>query len=280
MRPTRQAVPPSPYASWRYDVRSEPRFGFDWHYHPECELVLIREGSGLRYVGDRIEPYGPGDLVLVGGNMPHTWESESAGRHRAVTMMFRRDAFGPGLFDSPEFQQVKHMLDRSAWGLRFEGSGVADVADAIVAADDLDAARRSVRLLEILVSLSELGSDTLATRSMETGVDAAARQRVDLVVGLIHRDYAEELTVAWAADLVAMTPDAFSRFFRRHVGLTFTDYVNAIRIAAACHRLSEGDASIGAIASDCGYQNLSHFNRRFRLRTGMSPREYRRRFHR
>lgn len=279
MRPTLQAVPSSPHVSWYYHVRSEPQFGFDWHYHPECELTLIVEGSGVRYVGDRVEPYEPGDLVLVGNDIPHTWESQSAGHHEAVTMQFQHDAFGEGLFDSPEFGQVKQMLARSEAGIRFDGQGVGAIAEAIVTAGDLDPARRSVRLLEILVSLSELSSDTLATRSVETCLDAAARRRIDLVVGLIHRDYAEELTVGWAADLVAMTPDAFSRFFRRHVGLTFTDYVNAIRIAEACRWLVESDARVGDIAAACGYQNLSHFNRRFRLRAGMSPREYRKRFH-
>ena len=75
-----------------------------------------------------------------------------------------------------------------------------------------------------------------------------------------------------------MTPDAFSRFFRRNTGRTFGAYVNDVRLARACQRLIEDDEPIGDISTGCGYQNLSHFNRRFRLKTGMSPREFRRHF--
>jgi AraC-like DNA-binding protein len=75
-----------------------------------------------------------------------------------------------------------------------------------------------------------------------------------------------------------MTPNAFSRFFRRSTGRTFGDYVNDVRLAQACRSLIEEDAAISEIAAQSGYGNLSHFNRRFRARTGMSPREFRRHF--
>jgi AraC-like DNA-binding protein len=279
MRPSRESVPSSPYLSWHHNIRREPRFAFDWHYHPEYELTLIVSGSGRRYVGDRVDEYAPGDLVLVGAETPHTWESGEAAWHEAVTLQFQHDVFGAGLFSRPEFQRVQRLLDRTALGLRFTGAGAEDIATVMLGLSDLDPARRSVRLLEILVSLSELDAAALATHSLITRVDAAARRRIDLAIGYVHRDYAGEVSVRRAAALVSMTPDAFSRFFRVHTGRTFTDYVNDVRLAEACRRLvEEEDSAIGDISAGCGYQNLSHFNRRFRLRNGMSPREFRRHF--
>lgn len=278
MRPSLERVPSSPYLSWHHGVRAEPRFAFDWHYHPEHELTLIVAGSGRRYVGDRVDDYEPGDLVLVGALTPHTWESGPAGWHEAVTLQFQHDAFGEGFFGRPEFQGVERLLAHAAHGLRFTGAGADAVAAGMVGIGGRDPAQRSVRLLDMLVSLAELPAETLAARSLMTDVDPSARRRIDLVIGMVRRDYAEAVTVARAAAMVAMTPDAFGRFFRRHTGRTFTDYVNDVRLAEACRRTVETDAPISEIATGCGYQNLSHFNRRFRTQTGMSPREFRRHF--
>lgn len=94
MRSSLERVPASPYSSWHLGIRAEPRFAFDWHHHSECELTLIVAGSGRRYVGDRVADYRPGDLVLVGAHTPHTWESDAAVWHEAVTVQFLHDAFG------------------------------------------------------------------------------------------------------------------------------------------------------------------------------------------
>jgi AraC-like DNA-binding protein len=78
-----------------------------------------------------------------------------------------------------------------------------------------------------------------------------------------------------AAAQVHVSPAAFSRFFRRSLGKTFTEYVNDLRCAEAANQLRRSDKPIAALAQDCGFSTLSHFNKQFLLRYEQTPRHYR-----
>jgi AraC-like DNA-binding protein len=106
----------------------------------------------------------------------------------------------------------------------------------------------------------------------------AAARRIDRVLGWVHRELGRELTVAEGARLAGVTPAAFSRFFRRQVGKTFTSYLNDVRCSEAAVRLRWSDDAVSAVAIQSGFSTLSHFNRQFRLRMKATPRQFRRRF--
>ena len=78
-----------------------------------------------------------------------------------------------------------------------------------------------------------------------------------------------------AARLVHVSPAAFSRYFRREVGKSFTRYVNDMRCSEACLRLRGSNKAVAVIAHECGFATLSNFNRQFRVRTGLTPRDFR-----
>jgi AraC-like DNA-binding protein len=274
VRPSLELVPTTPDASVTCNLRREPSFGFDWHYHPEAELTLIQSGSGRRFVGDAVHDYGPGDLVLIGGGTPHTWESTSEGRHEAIVLQFR----SPLLLDVPELSAVRRLIDTAVVGLAFAGPAAAAVSEQIVGLRDVPPARRLIGLLAVLVALCDVPHQTLASRTLVEADDPTARPRVRQVIGYVERSFAGQVSAAEAARLVAMTPNAFSRFFRRSTGRTFGEYVTDFRLARARRALIDDDTSVSVIAAGSGFANLSNFNRRFRAKTGMSPREFRRRF--
>lgn len=47
-----------------------------WHYHPELELLHIEQGSGTQFVGDSIQHFNSGDVLLIGSNLPHYWRCD------------------------------------------------------------------------------------------------------------------------------------------------------------------------------------------------------------
>jgi AraC-like DNA-binding protein len=274
MRASLEHIADTQDASWRCYLRREPAFPFTWHYHHEYELTLITGGDGTRFVGDSIEDYQPGDLTLIGPDLPHTYASTPGERgHEAVVVQFRSDFLGAGLFARPEFAAVAALLERSARGLRFED---AEPLNELLC---LPPAERTLSLLGTLVRIAASpGARPLASAHYRPALNLAAGERIDAVMRLLHDRYAEPLPLAAIAAAAHMAPAAVSRFFRRTTGATITGYLNALRVNAACRLLVDTDRRIADIAAECGYHNLSHFNRRFRALKRTSPRDYRARF--
>lgn len=258
-------------------VRREAAFDFAWHFHREYELTLITEGSGRWYVGSAVERYGPGDLVLLGPELPHTFASDpSAGTAAASVVQFRHDFLGADFFGLPQFRSVAGLLARSVRGLRF--TGVPDEVRHTLATR-LPVLPAAAQTLELLRTLDRLTADAVATAITGPGYDpapsTAVRDRVDAVCRHLQRHHTRPVRLADVAALVHMSPTSLSRFFRRAMGRTLTDHVNRLRVETACALLTGTAWPVTDIAARSGYQNLSNFNRRFKELKGLSPTQYR-----
>lgn len=263
-------------ASFLCRRRTDSRFGFAWHYHPELELTLIVRSRGRRFVGDSIEAYDDGDLVLVGSNLPHTWSSDPSrkGRHEAVFCQFPRE-----FLKSPELSAAQRLFDRSSRGLRFTGRTQRAVARQMEELERLQGLRRLAGLLEILDQLARsTESRPLSGRGYVPSVRSGDADRIDRVCRFLNGRFAEGVTLAEAASVAHLSIPAFSRLFRRATGRTLVAYLNELRTGLACRELMETGRAVSDIAYDVGFNNLSNFNRRFRALKGLSPREYREAF--
>ena len=259
-------------------VRDE-ELDFCWHYHPEYELTLILESSGKRYVGDSIRDYHAGDLVLVGPNLPHTWKSNPGAKSKAVVLQFSRDCLGKGFFDLQEMRTICNLLDESKWGIKFEIDEHRGIYDDVVNIVSLDRDQRVLRFLEILVALSALNKKhTLSTRIFEKPMNKGEQVRIEKVLRFINDNFSRSISLGEVAALSNVSKSHFGQFFKKVTGSNFVCYVNDIRISRACELLSESDEQITKICFECGFNNVSNFNRQFLRRKSMSPQKYRKMF--
>jgi AraC-like DNA-binding protein/mannose-6-phosphate isomerase-like protein (cupin superfamily) len=259
-------------------VRRQEAFGFGWHYHAEYELVLITEGSGTRYVGTTVEPYQPGDLMLLGPDLPHTFSSapHPTDMAEATVAQFRHDFLGTDFFALPQFRAVQALLDRSARGLLFTHAP-APARRLLTGLPRLaDSAAATVALLDILNQLArKTGSAPLTGPGYAPTPDTEARRRIDDVCRHLQQVHTRPVELCETAAIAHLAPTSLSRFFHRTMGRTLTDYVNQLRVETACRLLITTELPITEVAARSGYQNLSNFNRRFLRLKGMSPRDYR-----
>ncbi|MEU6655687.1 AraC family transcriptional regulator [Streptomyces sp. NPDC046900] len=257
-------------------IRRQEVFDFAWHHHREYELTLITEGVGTRYVGTTVERYYPGDLVLLGPDLPHTFASEPyEGMAEAAVAQFRYDFLGTDFFALPQFRTLAGLLARSALGLHF-GSVPGEVHALLTQLPCLDAAAQTVALLD---TLRYLAADATAMPITGPGYapapSTAVRDRIDAVCRHLQQTHTEPVHQEQVAALVHMSSTSFSRFFRRAMGRTLTDYVNQLRVETACSLLTTTSLPVTEVAVRSGYRNLSNFNRRFRELKGLRPTEYR-----
>jgi AraC-like DNA-binding protein len=259
-----------------------PAFSSGLHRHGHFELTWIQRGQGLRWVGDSVEPFFDGDLVLVGSETPHLWASrgvQSPHGCAATVLQFPPDWLQRcGL---PELRAVAPLLAHTAAGVEVQGNTRAEVQDLLGRLPGATAQRRVAVLIEVLGCLLAGTADLRGLSASLPATPVAAlrvgpsSQRVDRVLGWIEVHLAEELSVEDAASVAHVSPAAFGRFFRREVGKSFAAYVNDARCGWAALRLIQGREPIADIAQACGFPTLSNFGEQFRRRFGMAPRDFR-----
>lgn len=271
---------------WSFLVfeRRDPSFSLNWHYHPEFELTLIVDSCGERLVGDSIEQYSPGDLVLLGPNLPHSWRSFSTAsdrkHHRAVVAQFRENCFGESFFQAPELNEVARLLAQATRGLSF-GNTVAGrkVASNLAQLPAVPPARQLVILLSTLVDLAaEKDCSKLSSGGPHAAHQPTASRRVNGICEYLETHYRQDLDFTTLSTRLHMDQASLCRLFKRATGRTMTEYLNEIRVAAAAQLLVNTDDTLIDICFQVGFGNYSHFSRQFKRLKGCSPQSLRRQF--
>ena len=261
--------------------RHKTEFTYPLHQHKEFELNFIERGKGVRrIVGDSVEEIGDYELVLIGGeDLEHVWEQGRCNSKdiRETTIQFSGDIFGDGLLSKNQFASIRRMLKRADHGLAFSLPSIMKVYSTL---DTIaNESERFVQFLKFMYILYELSvSDEariLASSSFAHTERSTESRRVQKVKQYINDHYNEPLKLADLADLVGMSPVAFSRFFRQRTGRTLSDYIVDIRLGFAARMLVDSSRNISEICYECGFNNLSNFNRTFKAKRNYTPRDFR-----
>ena len=258
-----------------------PRFSCPYHRHPELELVAIDASGGRLVAGDHVGAFAPGDLFLLGPDLPHIFQNtaiETGGGARALVVQFRQDFAGPGLFALPELKPVRRLLQAAHRGLVIGEPLRSRLRATMEGIHGAPGGKRVCLLLEALVDLA--GAIRWTKPLASAGYDPASvptEGRMADVLACIQEGLAEELTIADLARLAGLSPNAFSRWFRQQTGRTCIDLINSLRIREAVRLLDETSASVTEVCFSCGFGNLAHFHAEFLRRIGCPPGRYRRR---
>lgn len=264
--------------------RRKTEFTYPLHSHSEYELNYIENAEGVRrIVGDSVEVIGKYDLTLIAGtDLEHVWEQHNCKSKniREITIQFSSDLFFGNFIHKNQFASIRTMLNNAKKGVNFPMEAIMRIYPVLdrLAAEE-EGFYTVIKFLTLLHELSVGGNyRTLASSSFAHIDDSSDSRRVSKIYEYISRHYQNPIRLEELAGLVGMTPVAFSRFFKLRSGKTVTNYILDIRLGYATRLLLDTTHSISEICYECGFNNLSNFNRIFRKKKDCSPKEFRENF--
>ncbi|TZF86030.1 helix-turn-helix transcriptional regulator (plasmid) [Pedobacter sp. BS3] len=259
--------------------RVKKEFNFPLHYHEEFELNLIVNAQGAkRIVGDHIEVIDDMELVLVGPNLPHAWFTHECKSEciTEITIQWHRDLIDEKLLKRNQLHFMKKMFERSAKGITFSRETIESIAPRILSLDKKSGFDSVISLLLILHDLStSRGMSSLSDAGFTEANVSYSSRRIDKAFDYMNTNYDKPIVLKDVAKLVNMTEVSFSRFIKKRTGVTFIDSLNEIRLGHATRMLIETTHTIAEISYNCGFNNISNFNRIFKKKKGCTPTEFR-----
>ena len=243
-----------------------------FHYHPEIEMLYVIKGYGSSLIGDHVGEFRTGDLIILGENLPHDFNSDIA-VESAMTVV----QFNPSLTKSfPEMSLINELVEKTKFGMTY--TDISDeIRDKLINFTKADSASQFIDLLYILNYLTQSNSSKVISSISftEQQIGKHNYERLNNVIDYINNNLSRRIELTEIAEHSCMTPPSFCRWFKKSMNISFINYVNKCRIEATCRALLNTKKSISEIANGCGFESFSNFNRTFSKHKGMSPREYR-----
>lgn len=265
--------------------RHKKEFTYPIHNHSVYELNFVENAKGVRrIVGDSQEVIGDYDLCLITSpNLEHVWEQNECHSDdiREITVQFDFSMSDETLFGRNPYASITRMMQEAKKGLSFPLQAIMKVYGMLDTLSSVKDGFYAVQqFLTILYELSRCeNARTLASSSYAKVTVEDDSRRILKVKNFISKNYMDELRLPELASLVGMSSSAFSRFFKLHTGRNISEYIIDLRLGYAARMLVDTAKSISEIGFDCGFNNLSNFNRIFKKKKGCSPSEFRESYH-
>lgn len=253
------------------------------HYHPYYEINWFITGNGERFIGQNITKFSNRDLTLIGPDLPHQFKSKNSYKNKnskfhVIVLQFHPYVFGNEFISREEMVVLQAFLERAKRGLVF-GNEVKKKAGILLQKLLIENGFKGIvyfiQLLELLCNtkrfqyLSDFAWNQLPSEN-EKG-------RTNQIFRYIFERYTDNIKLSELAEIAGISNSAFSHYFRKKTGKTFSTFLNELRISHATRLLRETDKKVIEICFESGFNNMAYFNRVFKQTHKINPREYRKR---
>ena len=253
-----------------------------WHHHPEYELVLELRGRGKRFVGDSVDRFEENDLVFTGPYLPHQWLCDEYPpghpeyqQEKAFVIQFSHDFLGEKFFEIPENASLMRFLLQSVRGYKFYGKTREKIMDILLRMKSGGNVERLYGLFSLFEVFSKSNeyyflSSAVSVKSFMQKENEAMHKALQYIL----QNFQHKIQIKDLLEITNMSYASFYSLFKRNYNKAFKDYLLDIRIEYACKLLEDESLNISEIAYNCGFENLSNFNRQFRRIKNITPSQF------
>ena len=248
------------------------------HWHKDMELIYVKKGKGEIQMETTSFLGKPGDIFVVPPGTLHALRKAKGFSMEYENIIFEMDFLGAGAADlcAGEF-----LVPLAAGKLlppvcvQEQDEDYTALKQCLSQMEDLCESKEKGYELGVKAAVLQMIFLLIRKYPSVKEVSSPDRERLKEVLKQIERNISENLTVTEMAEFCGWSDSHFMRWFKKMTGLRFISYVNERRLAAAAEALRKSDDKILGISQDAGFANLSNFNRQFKSRYGMTPKEYR-----
>lgn len=260
-------------------------FTSPFHFHDMYEIILIARSYGKLYAGNKVMNFNENEVYLFGPGLAHCFYNDQSFIDKneiahAIVVFFKEDFMGRDFFDRPELSKIRKLLHQSQHGIKVHNAdaSLGNLFPCLTREKGMPALILLFQLLELLSAQDKTAVSLINSSPKNAWFTDSDSVKLEQVFNYVIENFREEVNIKEAASLACLNEAAFCRYFKRRTEKTFSEFVNHVRITHATRLLQDKDWSIASICYECGYKNLSYFNRVFRDIMGNTPFEYRKSF--
>jgi AraC-like DNA-binding protein len=266
-------IPKTKESTLIYQQDEGPFFYEKLHQHEEIQICHILRGEGTLVIGDSINPYKKGDVIVIGSFIPHVFKSdvEASSVSKMTSLFFTKDSFGHGFFDLEAFQELRSFFEKSSYGFKLIASknAVSKLFSKINIATKL---QRFILFLDLLKILSFAEHQRLSSFIYEKKYTPIEGKRITDVLEYTFENYDKDVSLELVAQVASMTKNSFCKYFKKITNKTYFEFLKEVRVEYACKLIRKhNDMRIADVAYLCGFKNISNFNKQFKTVTNLNP---------
>lgn len=237
--------------------------GASWpHYHSLYEIYFLEEGNCTYFIDNKVYNVQSGDIVIIPNGIIHHTKYDNI-KHSRILINCNREYI-------PDSVQT----NISAGKYLYRNPFVADEARKILGKTEKEYNINDSLSDEIITCYTH-SLFYLLMRNAESCVAIDESNKIiEKAVSYIRENFSSDITLSSLAKMFSVSPEHFSRLFKKETGLGFSKYINSLRLQYAEQLLkSSKEQSITHIAEICGFEDSNYFSKKFKEMYGISPKK-------
>ncbi|MFB9865685.1 AraC family transcriptional regulator [Rufibacter immobilis] len=271
-----------------FSIRQDtvPYINNRWHYHPEVELIHIKKGEGMQFVGDSIQRFSSDELLLIGSNLSHYWRFDEAyfgespqAKAEILVIHFSETFWGDQFLRLPENLLIKALLEKAKLGIRVVGTTKREVKPLLEGCVQAEGTQKIILLLQILDQLSRCDQlQELSSMGFKDLHEKAEEGRINRIYEYSFANFRNRIETEKIAEVAHLSPNSFCRYFKSKTRKTYSQFLLELRVGYACKLIREYRLDMRQICFESGFHNLTSFHKAFKSAMGKTPLQYQQEF--